>query len=99
MIAALIACILVLGFNYWVSSSRNLELEVGYKIFKLFLISYFFCVLTCLFVFTSFFNSPYFDVVLHVFYFTNINVPRTVLAYRLKRKYKYYHNLEAFVTL
>lgn len=28
MIAALIACILVLGFNYWVSSSRNLELQV-----------------------------------------------------------------------
>ncbi|XP_024131578.1 Golgi membrane protein 1 isoform X1 [Oryzias melastigma] len=27
MIAALIACILVLGFNYWVSSSRNLELQ------------------------------------------------------------------------
>lgn len=29
MVAALIACILVLGFNYWVSSSRNLELQVG----------------------------------------------------------------------
>lgn len=29
MIGALIACILVLGFNYWVSSSRNLELQVG----------------------------------------------------------------------
>ncbi|MEQ2286979.1 LMBR1 domain-containing protein 2-B, partial [Ameca splendens] len=27
MVAALIACILVLGFNYWVSSSRNLELQ------------------------------------------------------------------------
>ncbi|XP_078106978.1 Golgi membrane protein 1 isoform X1 [Sander vitreus] len=27
MIGALIACILVLGFNYWVSSSRNLELQ------------------------------------------------------------------------
>jgi len=29
MIGALIACILVLGFNYWMSSSRNLELQVG----------------------------------------------------------------------
>lgn len=29
MIGALIACILVLGFNYWVSSSRNLDLQVG----------------------------------------------------------------------
>lgn len=29
LIGALIACILVLGFNYWVSSSRNLELQVG----------------------------------------------------------------------
>lgn len=28
LIGALIACILVLGFNYWVSSSRNLELQV-----------------------------------------------------------------------
>lgn len=27
MIGALVACILVLGFNYWVSSSRNLELQ------------------------------------------------------------------------
>uniref|UniRef100_A0A8C6T4F6 Golgi membrane protein 1 n=1 Tax=Neogobius melanostomus TaxID=47308 RepID=A0A8C6T4F6_9GOBI len=27
LIAALIACILVLGFNYWVSSSRNLDLQ------------------------------------------------------------------------
>ncbi|KAG7269388.1 hypothetical protein CRUP_008392 [Coryphaenoides rupestris] len=27
MIGALIACILVLGFNYWMSSSRNLELQ------------------------------------------------------------------------
>lgn len=27
LIGALIACILVLGFNYWVSSSRNLELQ------------------------------------------------------------------------
>ncbi|XP_029017017.1 Golgi membrane protein 1 isoform X2 [Betta splendens] len=27
MIGALIACILVLGFNYWVSSSRNLDLQ------------------------------------------------------------------------
>ncbi|XP_034452248.1 Golgi membrane protein 1 isoform X2 [Hippoglossus hippoglossus] len=27
MIGALIACILVLGFNYWVCSSRNLELQ------------------------------------------------------------------------
>ncbi|XP_039887577.1 Golgi membrane protein 1 isoform X1 [Simochromis diagramma] len=33
MIAALIACILVLGFNYWVSSSRNLELET--KLYEL----------------------------------------------------------------
>lgn len=29
LIGALIACILVLGFNYWVSSSRNLELQVA----------------------------------------------------------------------
>lgn len=29
LIGALIACILVLGFNYWVSSSRNLELQVS----------------------------------------------------------------------
>lgn len=29
LIGALIACILVLGFNYWVSNSRNLELQVG----------------------------------------------------------------------
>lgn len=29
MIASLITCILVLGFKYWVSSSRNLELQVG----------------------------------------------------------------------
>lgn len=29
LIGALIACILVLGFNYWVCSSRNLELQVG----------------------------------------------------------------------
>uniref|UniRef100_A0A3Q2QXA6 Golgi membrane protein 2 n=1 Tax=Fundulus heteroclitus TaxID=8078 RepID=A0A3Q2QXA6_FUNHE len=29
MVAALIACILVLGFNYWVSSAHNLELQVG----------------------------------------------------------------------
>ncbi|XP_035999692.1 Golgi membrane protein 1 isoform X2 [Fundulus heteroclitus] len=27
MVAALIACILVLGFNYWVSSAHNLELQ------------------------------------------------------------------------
>ncbi|KAI1900103.1 hypothetical protein AGOR_G00046580 [Albula goreensis] len=27
LIGALIACVLVLGFNYWVSSSRNLELQ------------------------------------------------------------------------
>lgn len=27
MIAALVACILVLGFNYWMSSSRNIELQ------------------------------------------------------------------------
>ncbi|XP_043966714.1 Golgi membrane protein 1 isoform X1 [Gambusia affinis] len=27
MVASLITCILVLGFNYWVSSSRNLELQ------------------------------------------------------------------------
>ncbi|XP_008302160.1 Golgi membrane protein 1 isoform X2 [Stegastes partitus] len=33
MIAALIACILVLGFNYWVSSSRNLELQT--KLYEL----------------------------------------------------------------
>lgn len=33
MIAALIACILVLGFNYWVSSSRNLELQT--KVYEL----------------------------------------------------------------
>lgn len=33
MIGALIACILVLGFNYWVSSSRNLELQTRlYKV-------------------------------------------------------------------
>lgn len=29
LIGALVACILVLGFNYWVSSSRNLEMQVG----------------------------------------------------------------------
>ncbi|XP_033946911.1 Golgi membrane protein 1 [Pseudochaenichthys georgianus] len=33
MIGALIACILVLGFNYWVSSSRNVELET--KLYEL----------------------------------------------------------------
>lgn len=33
MIGALIACILVLGFNYWVSSSRNVEL--GTKLYEL----------------------------------------------------------------
>ncbi|KAM6931176.1 Golgi membrane protein 1 isoform 2-T2 [Xenentodon cancila] len=33
LIAALIACILVLGFNYWVSSSRNLELQT--KVYEL----------------------------------------------------------------
>ncbi|XP_047448456.1 Golgi membrane protein 1 isoform X2 [Mugil cephalus] len=33
MIAALIACILVLGFNYWVSSSRSLELQT--KLYEL----------------------------------------------------------------
>lgn len=33
MIAALIACILVLGFNYWVSSSHNLELQT--KLYEL----------------------------------------------------------------
>ncbi|XP_029961541.1 Golgi membrane protein 1 isoform X2 [Salarias fasciatus] len=33
MIAALVACILVLGFNYWVSSSRNLELQT--KLYEL----------------------------------------------------------------
>ncbi|XP_058641886.1 Golgi membrane protein 1 isoform X2 [Onychostoma macrolepis] len=27
LVAALIACILLLGFNYWVSSSRNIELQ------------------------------------------------------------------------
>lgn len=33
LIGALIACILVLGFNYWVSSSRNLELQA--KLYEL----------------------------------------------------------------
>lgn len=33
MIGALIACILVLGFNYWVASSRNLELQT--KLYEL----------------------------------------------------------------
>ncbi|XP_051923799.1 Golgi membrane protein 1 [Hippocampus zosterae] len=33
MIVALVACILVLGFNYWVSSSRNLELQT--KLYEL----------------------------------------------------------------
>ncbi|CAL8346163.1 unnamed protein product [Lota lota] len=33
MIGALIACIIVLGFNYWVSSSRNLELQT--KLYEL----------------------------------------------------------------
>lgn len=33
LIAALIACILILGFNYWVSSSRNLELQT--KLYEL----------------------------------------------------------------
>ncbi|XP_068166477.1 Golgi membrane protein 1 [Antennarius striatus] len=33
MIGALIACILLLGFNYWVSSSRNLELQT--KLYEL----------------------------------------------------------------
>ncbi|RXN37458.1 Golgi membrane 1-like protein [Labeo rohita] len=27
LVAALIACILLLGFNYWVSNSRNVELQ------------------------------------------------------------------------
>lgn len=33
IVAALIACILVLGFNYWVSGSRNLELQT--KLYEL----------------------------------------------------------------
>ncbi|XP_054630395.1 Golgi membrane protein 1 [Dunckerocampus dactyliophorus] len=33
MIGALVACIIVLGFNYWVSSSRNLELQT--KLYEL----------------------------------------------------------------
>ncbi|KAK2837185.1 hypothetical protein Q5P01_014397 [Channa striata] len=33
MVGALIACILVLGFNYWVSSSRNLDLQT--KLYEL----------------------------------------------------------------
>ncbi|KAL0979685.1 hypothetical protein UPYG_G00188230 [Umbra pygmaea] len=33
LIGALIACILVLGFNYWVSNSRNLELQT--KLYEL----------------------------------------------------------------
>ncbi|XP_055774962.1 Golgi membrane protein 1 [Salvelinus fontinalis] len=33
MIGALIACVLVLGFNYWVSNSRNLELQT--KLYEL----------------------------------------------------------------
>uniref|UniRef100_A0A7N6ABP0 Golgi membrane protein 1 n=1 Tax=Anabas testudineus TaxID=64144 RepID=A0A7N6ABP0_ANATE len=33
MIGALIACVLVLGFNYWVSSSRNLDLQT--KLYEL----------------------------------------------------------------
>ncbi|KAM8865527.1 Golgi membrane protein 1 isoform 1-T2 [Synchiropus picturatus] len=33
LIGALVACILVLGFNYWVSSSRNLELQT--KLYEL----------------------------------------------------------------
>lgn len=33
MIGALVACILVLGFNYWMSSSRNLELQT--KLYEL----------------------------------------------------------------
>ncbi|XP_037114145.1 Golgi membrane protein 1 isoform X2 [Syngnathus acus] len=33
MIGALVACILLLGFNYWVSSSRNLELQT--KLYEL----------------------------------------------------------------
>ncbi|KAM9810612.1 Golgi membrane protein 1 [Neosynchiropus ocellatus] len=33
LIGALIACILVLGFNYWMSSSRNLELQT--KLYEL----------------------------------------------------------------
>ena len=28
LMAALIACVLLLGFNYWVSNSRNVELQV-----------------------------------------------------------------------
>ncbi|KAL1269278.1 hypothetical protein QQF64_031567 [Cirrhinus molitorella] len=27
LVAALIACVLLLGFNYWVSNSRNVELQ------------------------------------------------------------------------
>ncbi|XP_077379080.1 Golgi membrane protein 1 isoform X2 [Festucalex cinctus] len=33
LIGALVACILLLGFNYWVSSSRNLELQT--KVYEL----------------------------------------------------------------
>ncbi|XP_026177511.1 Golgi membrane protein 1 isoform X2 [Mastacembelus armatus] len=33
MIGALVACILVLGFNYWISSSRNLDLQT--KLYEL----------------------------------------------------------------
>uniref|UniRef100_A0A671VH80 Golgi membrane protein 1 n=1 Tax=Sparus aurata TaxID=8175 RepID=A0A671VH80_SPAAU len=36
MIGTLIACIMFLGFNYWVSSSRNLELlELQTKLYEL----------------------------------------------------------------
>ncbi len=34
LVAALIACILLLGFNYWVSSSRNIELQVWHSVIR-----------------------------------------------------------------
>lgn len=35
LMAALIACVLLLGFNYWVSNSRNVELQVCLPILEL----------------------------------------------------------------
>lgn len=34
LVAALIACVLLLGFNYWVSNSRNVELQVWHSVFR-----------------------------------------------------------------
>lgn len=33
VLAALVACIIVLGFNYWIASSRSVDLQVSAGLF------------------------------------------------------------------